>query len=84
MKGGWGIMNSYLLKDEGIMLEPESTYATAQVIREVEQARMEGKPKTILLHLSGHSLLDLKGYQDYFDRKLHDLILTEEELKKGC
>ena len=66
---------------EGIIPAPEATHGIAQVIREVEQAKKEGKPKTILFNLCGHGLLDLKGYEDYFEGNLKDVQLTETELK---
>ncbi len=67
-------------KSEGIIPAPEANHAIAQVIREVEQAKVEGTKKTILFNLCGHGHLDMQAYQDYFDGKLQDHHLTDEEL----
>ena len=57
-------------KAEGIVAAPESTHAIAQVIREVEQAKIEGAQKTIVFNLSGHGFVDMAAYGDYLDNKL--------------
>jgi tryptophan synthase beta chain len=67
-------------KTEGIMPAPEATHAIAQAIREAEEAKREGKSRTILFNLCGHGYLDMQAYQDYFDGKLEDHFLTEEQL----
>jgi len=68
---------------EGIMPAPEANHAIAQVIREANQAKLEGKSKTILFNLCGHGHLDMQAYQDYFDGKLKDHFLSDDELKSG-
>ncbi|MGD8779558.1 MAG: TrpB-like pyridoxal phosphate-dependent enzyme [Ignavibacteria bacterium] len=70
-------------KSEGILPAPEATHGIAQVIREVNKAKEEGKSKTILFNLSGHGFFDMSAYQDYFDGKLSDHELTYEELHSG-
>ena len=70
-------------KSEGIMPAPEANHAIAQVIREAKKAKEEGSSKTILFNLCGHGHLDMQAYQDYFDGKLMDHFLTDEELKSG-
>jgi tryptophan synthase beta chain len=70
-------------KIEGIIPAPEATHAIAQVFREAKIAKEEGKSKTILFNLCGHGHLDMQAYQDYFDGKLKDHFLTEDELKSG-
>ncbi len=70
-------------KSEGIMPAPEANHAIAQVIREAKKAKEEGSSKTILFNLCGHGHLDMQAYQDYFDGKLKDHFLNEEELKSG-
>jgi tryptophan synthase beta chain len=67
-------------QSECIIPAPEANHAIAQVIREVEQAKIEGTKKTILFNLCGHGHLDMQAYQDYFDGKLQDHHLTEAEL----
>jgi tryptophan synthase beta chain len=67
-------------KTEGIIAAPESTHAIAQVIREAEKVKIEGKQKTILFNLSGHGYFDMVAYQDYFNGKLSNHELTDEQL----
>jgi tryptophan synthase beta chain len=67
-------------KAEGIMPAPEAGHAIAQVIREAEAAKQEGKERVILFNLCGHGYLDMQAYQDYFDGKLEDHYLTDEQL----
>jgi tryptophan synthase beta chain len=68
---------------EGILPAPEATHGIAQVIREANQAKEESTTKTILFNLCGHGYFDMSAYQDYFDGKLEDHELTEEELHSG-
>lgn len=70
-------------KAEGIIPAPEANHAVAQAIREAKLCKESGESKTILFNLCGHGHLDLQAYNDYFDGKLQDHYLTEEELK-GC
>jgi tryptophan synthase beta chain len=55
---------------EGIVPAPESAHAIKAAIDEAVQAREEGKKKVIMFNLSGHGLLDLKGYDDFLRGKL--------------
>ncbi|NOX46203.1 MAG: TrpB-like pyridoxal phosphate-dependent enzyme [Chlorobi bacterium] len=66
---------------EGIIPAPESTHAIAQVIREANKAREEGKQKTILFNLSGHGLVDMASYDQYFAGKLQDYSVTESQIR---
>jgi tryptophan synthase beta chain len=68
---------------EGFIPAPETSHAIATTIREANKAREEGKERTILMNWSGHGLMDLSGYQAFFDGKLSDYKLPEEELKKA-
>ena len=65
---------------EGIIPAPEATHAIAQVIREAEQAKVEGENKTILFNLCGHGFVDMQAYADYFEGKLSDHFFTDQEL----
>ncbi|HND88859.1 MAG TPA: TrpB-like pyridoxal phosphate-dependent enzyme [Saprospiraceae bacterium] len=65
---------------EGIIPAPEATHAIAQVLREAEQAKREGKPRTILFNLCGHGFVDMQAYDDYFSGKLTDHHFTDAEL----
>ena len=65
---------------EGFISAPETSHAIAQTIREAKRAKEEGKEKVILMNWSGHGLMDLTGYQAFFDGKLADYDLPEEQL----
>lgn len=65
---------------EGIIPAPESSHAIAAVIREAIQAREEGTPKTILFNLSGHGLLDMTAYDQFFSNQMQNAALTGEEV----
>ncbi len=65
---------------EGILPAPEANHGVAQVIREAETAKMEGKQKTILFNLCGHGYFDMSAYGDYFAGKLQNHELTDEQL----
>ena len=69
-------------KSEGIIPAPESTHAIAVAVREAKRAKEEGKEKTILFNLSGHGLIDLYAYEQYFENKLVDYDVPESEIRK--
>jgi tryptophan synthase beta chain len=70
-------------RTEGYIPAPETSHAIAQAIREARQAKEEGKEKVILMNWSGHGLMDLAGYQAYFDGKLSDYAMPEEHLLRS-
>lgn len=70
-------------RSEGIIVAPETSHAVAQVIREAIKAREEQQEKVILFGLSGHGLLDLQGYAEYFAGKIADIALSEQDLEKS-
>jgi tryptophan synthase beta chain len=57
---------------EGIIPAPESCHAIAVAIREAQKAKEEGKEKTILFNLSGHGMIDLYAFEQYFANNLVD------------
>lgn len=59
-------------RTEGIVPAPESAHAVKAAIDRALKAKEEGREEVILFNLSGHGLLDLKGYEDYLDDKLED------------
>ncbi len=67
-------------RTEGFISAPETSHAIAAVIREAEQAKEEGKEKTILFNWSGHGLMDLTGYEAFLSGKLTDHKMSEEDL----
>ena len=70
-------------RSEGLIIAPETSHAVAAVIDEAKRATEEGKEKTILFCLSGHGLLDLKGYEMYFAGNLENYPLPEEVLARS-
>ena len=70
-------------KTEGIIPAPESTHAIAMAIREAQQAKEEGKSKTILFNLSGHGLVDLYAYEQYFAGNLKNYEVSDETIGKS-
>jgi len=70
-------------KTEGIIPAPETSHAIAAVIREADQAKKEGKQKTILFNFSGHGIIDLAAYDQYFEGKLEDHEVTDAEIAKS-
>ncbi len=65
---------------EGFIPAPETSHAIAQTIREAKRAKEEGKERVIVMNWSGHGLMDLAGYQAYFDGKLSDCALSDADL----
>ncbi len=65
---------------EGIVPAPETAHAVKAVIDEALKAKEEGEKKVILFNMSGHGLLDLKGYEDYLEGRLQDYEPSEIDL----
>lgn len=70
-------------RSEGIIPAPETSHAIAATIEEAQKAKEEGKEKVILFNLSGHGLMDLRGYDAYFRGELVNYPLPEEEMQKS-
>ncbi len=71
-------------RTEGFISAPETSHAIAATIREAKRATEEGKEKTILMNWSGHGLMDLKGYESYFNGNMEDYPLPDELLEKSA
>ncbi len=67
---------------EGSICAPETSHAVAAAMDEAVKAKEEGKEKVILFNYSGHGLMDLTGYQAYFNGELSDYEMPEEDLQK--
>jgi len=65
-------------RTEGIIPAPESCHAVRAAI--IEATRDKNEPKTILFNLSGHGLLDLASYENYFAGALHNYDFPEEAI----
>lgn len=59
-------------RTEGIIPAPESAHAIKATIDEAILCKKEGTKKTIVFNLSGHGLLDLKGYDEFLRGRLKD------------
>lgn len=70
-------------QSEGIIPAPESAHAIAAAIQEAEQAKQEGKPRTILFNLSGHGLIDMAAYDQYLSGDLTNFELSDDEVAKN-
>lgn len=70
-------------RTEGIIPAPETNHALATVVDEARKAKEEGKEKVILFNWSGHGLLDLTAYDNYFAGNIKDIDLSEEEIAKA-
>jgi tryptophan synthase beta chain len=68
---------------EGIIPAPESAHAIAAAIREARQAQLEGTQKVILFNLSGHGLIDMAAYDQYFAGDLTNFDLSDEDVAKN-
>ncbi len=68
-------------RTEGMIVAPETSHAVAAAIQEAVKAREEGKEKVIVFGLSGHGLMDLKGYQSYFAGQLSNYELSRDEIE---
>ena len=70
-------------RTEGIIIAPETSHAVAAAIQEANKAKEEGKEKVIIFNLSGHGLMDLVGYQKFFNGELEDYAYPKEEIHKS-
>jgi tryptophan synthase beta chain len=70
-------------RTEGYIPAPETNHALAAVVQVAKQAKEEGKEKTILVNFSGHGLVDLGSYDAYFQGKLTNFALPEEEIARA-
>lgn len=68
-------------RTEGFISAPETSHAIACAIDEAKKAKEEGKEKVILMNWSGHGLMDLIGYDKYFQGQLTDYALPEADLQ---
>jgi len=68
---------------EGIVPAPESSHAIAAAVNEALKAKEEGTQKTILFNLSGHGLIDMAAYDQYFAGDLRNYDLPDEEISKN-
>ena len=67
-------------RTEGIIPAPESCHAIAATINEALECKKNGTKKTILFNLSGHGLVDMSAYDQYFAGDLVNYSFDEKDL----
>lgn len=67
-------------RTEGIIPAPEANHGIAQVIREANQAKEEGKERVILFNLCGHGNFDMASYDQFLSGKLVEHEVTQQEI----
>jgi len=70
-------------KAEGIIPAPETAHAIAQVVKEVNQLKAEGREATILFNFSGHGFFDLSAYDQYFSGELDNYSVGDNEISEN-
>ena len=68
---------------EGIVPAPESAHAIAVAIHEALKAQEDGTPKPILFNLSGHGMVDMTAYDQYFAGDLTNYSLSENDIAEN-
>lgn len=68
---------------EGIIPAPEANHAIATVFAEAEEAKKEGKERTILFNLCGHGNFDMAAYDAYLSGKLVEHEVTKDEIESS-
>ena len=70
-------------KAEGIIPAPESCHAIAAAIQEAKKCKETGEEKVILFNLSGHGLIDMASYDQYFAGTLSNYEASDELIKQN-
>lgn len=68
---------------EGIIPAPESAHAIAAAVNEAIAASESGEKKVILFNLSGHGLIDMASYDQYFAGNLTNFEVSDEEIERN-
>ncbi len=68
---------------EGLVPAPESAHAIRSAIDEALAAKEAGEERVILFNLSGHGLLDLGAYEQYFAGELEDYEYPAEQIEEA-
>jgi tryptophan synthase beta chain len=61
-----------LAQTEGLVIAPETAHALKCTIDEALKCKQTGQKKVIAMNYSGHGLLDLSAYEQFFSGKLID------------
>jgi len=68
-------------RTEGIIPAPETCHAIRGAI--IEAMKDPNEPKTILFNMSGHGLLDLSAYEQFFSGQLHNYEYPAEAIAQS-
>ena len=68
---------------EGIIPAPESCHAIAATIHEALKCKETGEEKVILFNLSGHGLIDMSAYDQYFSGGLQNYEVTDAQVAEN-
>ncbi|MBP3420446.1 MAG: TrpB-like pyridoxal-phosphate dependent enzyme, partial [Marinifilaceae bacterium] len=70
-------------QSERIIPAPESCHAIAATINEALKCKESGEEKVILFNLSGHGLIDMASYDQYFAGNLVNYELSDDDIEKS-
>jgi len=70
-------------RSEGIIPAPESAHAIKAAVDEAVRSREAGESNVIAFNLSGHGHFDMGAYDSYFDKKLEDYELPQEQIARA-
>jgi tryptophan synthase beta chain len=70
-------------RTEGVIPAPETSHAILAAIEEALAAKEAGERRVILFNFSGHGLLDLGAYDQYFAGKLEDYAYPADKVKEA-
>ncbi len=70
-------------RSEGIIPAPESAHAVKAAVDEAVRSREAGESNVIAFNLSGHGHFDMAAYDSYFDKKLEDYELPQEQISEA-
>lgn len=70
-------------RSEGIIPAPESAHAIKGAVDEAVRSRESGESNVIAFNLSGHGHFDMAAYDSYFEKKLEDYELPQEQIEEA-
>ncbi|MFQ6126763.1 MAG: TrpB-like pyridoxal phosphate-dependent enzyme [Candidatus Heimdallarchaeota archaeon] len=73
---------SLFAKTEGILPAPETAHAICAVIEAAKHCKKTGVERVLAFNYSGHGLLDMAGYQQFFNNELKDYAMPQSEIEK--
>ncbi len=68
---------------EGVIPAPETSHAIRVAIDEALDAKEKGEKRVILFNFSGHGLIDMAAYDNYFAGKLENYVHPESAIQEA-